>query len=373
MKTLSLNSSGLQVKYLQILLSRQELYLGEIDGIFGDETMAAVREFQELKTINVTGLADDSTWNALIPHSVIPDSIPYSYDIMMFNIDNLKLNYPFLKFGKIGTSVMGKEIPYIQIGFGDTKILYVASTHANEWITSLLLMKFINEFSHAYLHNQKIFNQNADDIFKKSSIYIVPMHNPDGVDLVVNDIDVSSQYYNNAVKISKDYPTIPFPDGWKANINGIDLNLQFPALWENAKEIKEKQGYVSPAPRDFTGNSPLEAPEALLLYDFTIFLEASLMISYHTQGEVIFWKFMDFTPPRAKEIGDTFSSISGYKLSDTPYASSFAGFKDWFIQKFNKPGYTIEAGFGINPLPLEQFGKIYEDNLGILTMAPLLA
>jgi len=373
MKTLNLNSSGLQVKYLQILLNEQGLYLAEIDGIFGSETMQAVRKFQELKTINVTGSADTSTWNALIPHSIIPDSIPYSYDIMMFNIDNLKLNYPFLKFGNFGTSVMGKEIPYIQIGFGETKILYIASTHANEWITSPLLMKFINEFSHAYLNDQKIFNQNAYDIFKKSSIYIVPMHNPDGVDLVVNDIDNNSKYYIDAVKISKDYPAIPFPDGWKANINGIDLNLQFPALWENAKEIKEEQGFISPAPRDFVGNTPLEAPEALSLYDFTLSLKPALMITYHTQGEVIFWKFMDYMPLRAKEIGETFSAMSGYVLSDTPYASSFAGFKDWFIQEFNKPGYTVEAGYGTSPLPLEQFEKIYEDNIGILTMAPLLA
>ena len=62
---------------------------------------------------------------------------------------------------------------------------------------------------------------------------------------------------------------------------------------------------------------------------------------------------------------------SGYELADTPYESSFAGYKDWFIQKFRRPGYTIEAGSGQNPLHIEQFPEIYRDNLGILVTAAL--
>jgi len=58
-------------------------------------------------------------------------------------------------------------------------------------------------------------------------------------------------------------------------------------------------------------------------------------------------------------------------LAETPYASSFAGYKDWFIQQFRRPGYTIEVGTGENPLPLEQFDEIYLDNLGILVVAAL--
>ena len=57
----------------------------------------------------------------------------------------------------------------------------------------------------------------------------------------------------------------------------------------------------------------------------------------------------------------------------TPYASSFAGYKDWFIQNFRRPGYTIEVGSGTNPLPLSQFEEIYRDNLPILITAAMEA
>ena len=59
-------------------------------------------------------------------------------------------------------------------------------------------------------------------------------------------------------------------------------------------------------------------------------------------------------------------------MADTPFNSSFAGFKDWFIQEFNKPGYTIEAGIGVNPLPISQFNEIYNDNIGILILGAIL-
>lgn len=55
-----------------------------------------------------------------------------------------------------------------------------------------------------------------------------------------------------------------------------------------------------------------------------------------------------------------------------PFASSFAGYKDWFLQEYRRPGYTIEAGIGNNPLPISQFNEIYNDNLGILVLGTVL-
>ena len=39
----------------------------------------------------------------------------------------------------------------------------------------------------------------------------------------------------------------------------------------------------------------------------------------------------------------------------------------------NRPGYTIECGRGVNPLPITQFNEIYRDNLGILLLGGELA
>lgn len=304
--------------------------------------------------------------------NIVPTDQPYSSTLLRQNLSILQQTYPFLTIQSVGTSVLGTPIPVIRLGTGPNLVFYSASIHANEWITSVLLMKFIENYCDAYVTNTSLANQPIRELFRRSSIYLMPMVNPDGVDLVTGQIPVTSPAYAKATTISNRYPSIPFPYGWKANINGVDLNLQFPAGWENAQEIKYEQGFTSPAPRDFVGFGPLTEPESLTIYRFTLSYEFRLVIAYHTQGQEIYWNFQNINPPDGYRIGQEFARVSGYSLQDVPYNSSFAGYKDWFIQTYYRPGFTIEAGIGENPLPLSQFDEIYRDNLGILVLGAIL-
>jgi len=108
------------------------------------------------------------------------------------------------------------------------------------------------------------------------------------------------------------------------------------------------------------------------MYNFTLQHDFRLILAYHTQGQVIYWKFLGYNPPQARIIGERFSEISGYLLETTPYTSGYAGYKDWFIQDYNRPGYTIEVGRGINPISISQFPTIYNENEGILVTAAVI-
>ena len=166
---------------------------------------------------------------------IVPTNESYNYKILQKNIEELKNTYSFLKVGSIGHSVLQKEIPYIKIGSGKKEILYHGGIHANEWITSTLLMKFIENFSKAVKLNEIIYGQPAKYLFNMVSLYIVPMVNPDGIDLVTGNVNEKSNIYKNYLNISKTYENITFPNGWKANFNGVDLNLQFPARMGTSK------------------------------------------------------------------------------------------------------------------------------------------
>lgn len=305
-------------------------------------------------------------------NDIVQTNISYTYNTMINDIRELKNRYSFLETGNIGYTVLGRPIPYVRIGTGGKEVMYNASFHANEWITTVVLMKFIEDFCKAYETNSNIFNYNARNIFNMTSIYLIPMVNPDGVDLVTGAVDENSSIYQNYQYLARNYPEIPFPSGWKANFNGVDLNLQFPAQWNRARQIKFEQGYTKPGPRDFVGEGPLTEPEALAIYSFTLRHTFRLILAYHTQGEVIYWKYANFLPPESEYIGRRFANVSGYTLEITPPESASAGFKDWYIQEYNRPGYTIEAGFGENPLPISQFDEIYSDNIGILVLGAVL-
>lgn len=279
--------------------------------------------------------------------------------------------YPFCRTEVIGTTAFQRPLRSLIIGNGPRKVLYSAAHHANEWITALVLLKFAEELARAISENGMLFGRDARSLADTATIYLVPMVDPDGVDLVTGAIAPGTQSYEMAKALAAFYPAIPFPSGWKANLLGTDLNLQYPAGWLQAREIKFFQGYTRPGPRDFVGRAPLNQLESRAMAEYTEKVDPALVLAYHSQGEVIYWQFMDYQIPGARELGEQFAEVSGYTLEDTPYESSFAGYKDWFIQNFRRPGYTIEVGMGENPLPLEQFDEIYDDNLGILVLAAL--
>lgn len=268
---------------------------------------------------------------------------------------------------------MGKDIYAISMGCGERKVMVNGAHHANEWITTILLLKFLENYCLAYKNGGSIFGENVESLWKRKTISIVPLVNPDGVDLVCGGIDKNSKYYKKAMEIGLSFPHIPFPSGWKANIEGCDLNLNYPAGWSNAKKIKYEMGYTKKAPKNYVGDSPLCAPEAKAMYNYSVYNSFCLSLSYHTQGKVIYWKYSDFLPEESERIGKELESVSGYSLDITPVESGFAGYKDWFISHYNLPGYTVEAGEGENPLPLSQFDEIYRDNEKLMVTAIKLA
>lgn len=281
----------------------------------------------------------------------------------------LAQRYPFIQTQLLGRTAFGRPIRSLVMGNGPRKVLFTASHHANECITSYVLLKFAEELAQAIETGGRVYGVPATTIRNAATIYMVPMVDPDGVDLVTGAIEPGSLEYALAQDLADQYPQIPFPDGWKANLLGVDLNLQYPAGWLQARQIKFSQGFTRPGPRDYVGRAPLDQLESRILADYTQTVDPAMVLAYHTQGEVIYWQFKDIVVPEARKYGEEFSRISGYELADTPYESAWAGYKDWFIQEFRRPGYTIEVGTGENPLPLAQFDQIYNKNVGILVTA----
>lgn len=304
----------------------------------------------------------------VVPFSfpVVPEDVPFTWQLTHYVLRGLQARYPFLEMDVIGKSVYGRPLERVRLGWGARVVYFNASHHANEWITTPAVLMCLEQYARAVAFEQELLGLDAAAMARETTLYLVPLVNPDGVDLVTGAASI--QEVEAARVIAEQYPEIPFPEGWKANLRGVDLNLNYPALWDEARRIKEEQGFTGPAPRDFVGREPLSEPESLAMFDTTEQLDPELTIAWHTQGQEIYWKFQDMEPEGARSLGHQMALASGYALEDVPYASGFAGYKDWFIQDFNRPGYTIEAGYGENPLPLSQLPDIFRENLPIFLL-----
>ena len=302
---------------------------------------------------------------------IVKTDVPMTAALCSRTIDALTEAYPCCRQEVLTKTAFGRPMKALVIGSGERKVLFTAAHHGNEWITAPLLLKFIEELAEGITTGGTLWGVNARTIQKAATIHTVAMVDPDGVDLVTGGIAPGTLEYASAESLAARYPGIPFPDGWKANLLGVDLNLQYPAGWLMAREIKFAAGYTRPGPRDYVGRAPLSQRESKALAEYTRQVDPQLVLAYHTQGKAIYWQFRDCQVPGAQALAREFARVSGYRMEDTPYESSFAGYKDWFIQAFRRPGFTIEAGTGTNPLPLSQFDTIYRDNLGILTTAAL--
>lgn len=423
MRVLSMGSRGSDVMEIQSVLLKIGYNPGLIDGVFGRKTEQAVKQFQKDFGLTEDGVIGAETFNVLqrfllgydtynvragdtiysiarkyyttmnkifaanpgidavnltigqklvIPYGiqVVDTNISYTYDIMERDIQGLKVRYPFIQVGTAGKSVLGKNLYYIKLGTGPNQVFYNGAHHGLEWITSVLLMKFIEDFSEAYVEGGILRGYNVRDIWKQSTIYILPMVNPDGVDLVINGLQRDNPYYSRLIQWNKG--STNFSTDWEANNRGVDLNHNYDASWELSKAAEASYGVYGPGPTRYSGTMPESEPESKAVADFTRNHNFRLVIAYHSQGKVIYWTYLNIIPADSPRIVKLFADVSGYTPAQTYGIVSYAGYKDWFIDKFRRPGFTIEVGIGKNPLPISQFNEIYNDNIGILLLGSIL-
>lgn len=417
---LSFYSQGTDVMLLQSTLKKIGYYTGDVDGLYGFDTFSAVKKFQTDNSLTPDGIVGPKTYAALEPYiygftyhtikpgdtlykiavqynstiksiqianpavkadnlqpgaeiivpfnyDVVDTNINYTYKILQTDVSGLTARYPFLEVFTSGASVLGRDLIGLRLGIGETKVFYAASHHSLEWITSVVMMKFVEDYCDAYANGTTLSGFDIRKLFTQVSIYIVPMVNPDGIELVLNGLSPSNPNYDNLIKYNNG--STDFSKNWEANNNGVDLNHNYNASWEEAKAASAELGITSPGPTRWGGDYPFSEPETKGVSSYVDTSNFALVLAYHSQGEVIFYNYLNIDVANAVTIGNKLSEVSGYALERIDNIGQFAGFKDWFIKEFTRPGYTVEVGKGTNPLPISQFDKIYKDNLPLLLTA----
>ena len=277
----------------------------------------------------------------------------FDYEKLVEVMSNLDSR--FARVFSFGESVQGRNLLCAAIGEGEKKIFLNGAHHSLEWITASLLANFCEDYTSALAGKSDFKWADAGELYKKCTYYIAPMINPDGVNIVINGLTPDNPQYMSVLEMlgGQDAGQV-----WQANINGVDLNHNYDALFYEYAEIAANEGYGEPGPRRYPGMAPFDQPETSAVRAMVLAEEFPFTIAFHSQGEVIYWSF---NGRGFEEEARALTDASGYSRDTATGVSSYSGFKDWYLEKFNLPAFTVEVGIGRNPLPFEQFEQIKED------------
>lgn len=292
-------------------------------------------------------------------------SQPLRYQNLKMAAMELKKTYPFLEVFSLGQSLAGRELYAFSIGPAQNTSLFVGGVHGMEWLTSLLLTRLLEDVCRALKTGAPLADIDMNRSLETRSLTIVPCLNPDGVEIAVAGPSTAGKW-ETLVRGCKD------TDRWQANARGVDLNHNFDAGFEILRKLEEEAGYTGPGPTRYGGPFPFSEPESAALAEFCRQFSPHQAYAFHSQGEEIYYRYGGRTPPRSRLMAQVMASASGYKIAQPEGLASHGGFKDWFIDYFGAPAFTIEIGRGKNPLPVEELEPIYARLLEMLLISILL-
>ncbi|WAH36719.1 M14 family zinc carboxypeptidase [Alicyclobacillus dauci] len=294
-------------------------------------------------------------------HTISPIVNPnrkYTYTDMEADIRALANRYPDLVHTKvIGQTAYGRNIDAVSIGTGSATALVTGSFHAREWITTNLVMYMMDQYAQAYERNSTIDGNHVKAILDKTTMWFVPMVNPDGVTLEQSGLSAfPSSAWAGLKRMNGGSSNFT---SWKANAEGIDLNRQFGAGWSGI--------YFDPVTHpwyeDYKGPKPYDTAEVKSLLGLIQAINPQMLITYHASGGLIYWQYkvtgtqLLVDQNYAKQL----SGITGYPLVPISPNPSAGGLNDWWTNYMQRPGYTIEVGppCGANPVPVSYFNSIW--------------
>ncbi len=234
--------------------------------------------------------------------------------------------YP-LKKGVVGKTERGNDIVYFSVEKSVYPVIICQyAIHAREFITTYLALYQIKDF----IKNGKV-----------GSVYFIPMVNVDGVKICLNANPL-----------------------YKANANGVDLNVNFDARWGTGR-----LNTTEPGDQNFIGDFPFSESETRALKDFTLKIRPNITLSYHSKGEEIYYEFFQDENTRKRDFrfAKAVSEVTGYAIKDTPFSAG--GYKDWCIESLKIPALTIEVGSDelSHPIKSKHAKEIFVKNERVLT------
>lgn len=265
----------------------------------------------------------------------------YSYADMSRDIKKMaKFYQDVMELSVLSKTADNNNIYCVRLGNKDAKkkVVIQSAMHAREWLNSQLLMKMLERCCKSY-YSGKYGGTSYKKLFNNVCFYIVPMLNPDGVNI--------SQYGLARIKSASLRKLVKrlgrgSYSRWKANARGVDLNKNFSAGFRKGNARGSKRG-----PAGYSGPYVCSERESKALKNLVNKVKPKAVINYHEAGRVIYYT-------RSSSLLRLVRQKTGYRPIYESIKGANGSFGDWLTKK-GIAWCTPETCLGTAPVGHSQF------------------
>lgn len=250
----------------------------------------------------------------------------YDYKMCVRDIKLLTRNNDFIEKIKIGYSNMNKPIYCVKIGKGERNILVTCAHFGTEYLTSAFIMNFLKNYADAYKNGDDFEGKNSGELYSNISLYVIPMLNPDSVDIAVNGFDITDSFHQRLIS---DAGVHSFNRVWKDSLSSSDIHHEagLRITKEYSGEKKCRNVYF----------------ENEVVKNFNHEIDFDMFIRIHSHTEDMYYDF-----------GGASDNIIFYK--DKKFGQGIS----------ETAGFAVEIRNGEKQPSVEMLCKIYDDNAAVL-------
>lgn len=256
----------------------------------------------------------------------------YTSDEVYRDIGLIAKQYPeAVTVSSAGKSTQGKDLPLVKLGHGSKKALITAGIHSREHLTITFTMLCLEEYAAAYTSKTGDYGgYNMKEMLNRYTLYIVPMMNPDGTDVVTKFTNPLYNYTGSRME-------------FKSNANGVNLNRNFPFYWSQITDGGASTKYTDV--QKYKGPSAGSEAETKAIMNLCKQNRFEWLFSMHLRGNCIYWRdTASGTIPNDWALTQKLVDKCGYwAVGTSTETNDFGGgLENWFRGTYGRPGFCIE-------------------------------
>ncbi|MBN1350886.1 hypothetical protein JXJ21_15815 [candidate division KSB1 bacterium] len=283
----------------------------------------------------------------------------HTYSELVHELDSLAERYPrLIRLKQIGSST-SRKVPIWAAKLSDNPIyeedepavLITGVHHAREPLGAEICLYLIKYFCGHYEHDAQI-KQWLD----ATEIWLVPVLNPDGLDLALNPDRRLGWWRKNCRDNNRN-------GRFDSDSDGVDLNRNYDFNWSD--------GISDVTSLYFKGAEPFSEQETRAIRDLAFQQNFIVILDYHSFGEAILYPWGNFykAPEQnliqdiARKFAACISKLGGQSAYDViPLDARMGQSSVWYYAELNALAYIIETADEYYP-PTERIQPICKQNL----------